>query len=482
MNKLILILLIYYFNISSVDLLTLEDNSKLTCMSEDEAYITNKRYTNENVIWSEPKGILYGNLVGAKPAQKANLFPDKAATYFVVNIIIPKSGMLILKGQYPHVRYFSITVANQLGDGQLGNGGYIRGDQILPDSGSENPFLYLNNRNSLFRNYTVYIIQGLPPKEKIENNTLYTGVSSYKYRVHISIRSYLSNKGYDGTGNVKLNVSNSNITNGLPIVTLVLIGGKKIKGDELVTILQAEKKGDPDGYTKNQWFLDIERSEDKINSPSFVEPVSQLFWDTDYSVTGAFEAKSPKQRVINHPPSGQGGFANNPDTKYMVLPFSFGFGEVLVIRGKMPSHPVTWHGGDFLPKDPEVQYFSISTAAAPPSGEGWDTLCDEQIPTNENGTYTIVVSWPWNRPENAVRKNGISWLNPGSGEGHYIGARSWVGLIYFRFQNPKIGWKYSPSNIPIPTFENPIPKDPIIMGPFYPKAEYTSKLKFEKIK
>jgi hypothetical protein len=466
----------------------------VTCMSHQEAYITNKRYTNENVIWSAPKGILYGNFVGAKPAQKANLFPDKAATYFVINISIPKDGFLILKGQYPHARYFSITVANQLGEGQLGNGRYVRGDQIIPDSGSKNPFLYSNSRNEINRNYTVYIVQGRGEEGnnsrinlQNDSNILYTGTDSEKDRVHISIRTYLSDQGYDGTGNIKLiNTNEFNLLSstslqqsGLPIITLNLPSGKIINGDELLTILRSEKNGDPNGYQRLRWLSEIESSKDKINAPCLREPEPQVFWNTEYSVTGEFEIIHPEERVRNYPPYDIGGFANNPDTKYMVLHYSFGFGEILVIRGKMPTHPSTRRGEDKLPENPEVQYFSASTAGGPPSGEGWDTLCDEQIPIDENGTYTIVVSWKWNRPKNAIIENGIGWLDPGIGEGHYIGARSWIGLLYFRFQNPREGWKYSPSNIPIPTIENPIPQDPIIMGPFYPKGEYMSKLKFE---
>jgi hypothetical protein len=491
-NLLIILLLLVVVKNSTV----IYEKYDVTCMSEQEAYITNERYTNENVIWSEPKGLLYGNLVGAKPAQKANLFPDKASTYFVINIRIPKDGFLILNGEYPRARYFSITVANQLGEGQLGNGRYIRGDQIIPDLGSKNPFLYENNRNEINRNYTVYIVQGNNTSQRsastlnggtqnINNNTLYTGTDSEKERVHISIRTYLSDQGYDGTGNVKLNElsfnldDNSSLQSGLPIITLNLPTGKKIKGNDLLTILRSEKNGDPNGYKQLQWLSDIENSKDKINAPCLREAESQVFWNTEYSVTGEFFTTHPEERVRNYPPYDIGGFANNPDTKYMVLHFSFDFGEILVVTGKMPTHPTTRRGENKLPENSEVQYFSASTAGAPPSGEGWDTLCDEQIPINENGTYTIVVSWKWNRPKNAILENGVAWLDPGIGEGHYIGARSWVGLLYFRFQNPREGWKYSPANIPIPTIENPIPQDPIIMGPFYPRGKYMSKLEFE---
>lgn len=445
----------------------------ISCMTDQEAVITNDRYTNEHVIWGRPKGILYGNIVGAGDEQKANLFPDKSATYNVFNI--HWEGNLTLKGRYPNARYFSFTAANQLGNGQIGNGNFIRGDHIIPDPGSSNPFLSSNRRDVVDRNYTIYILPGDPPINP-PNNTLYTGVLSSNKRVHISIRTYLADRGYDGTGNVKLDESGY----GLPEIFLNIPGEKEVTGPILLKILQPEKNGDPNGYELSQWLYDVENSNDKINAPCFPIPVSQVFWNTDYSVTGAFVADRPEERERDHPANNDGGFASNPDTKYMLMLFSFGYGDVLVVRGKMPTHPTTRRGDTTLPEDPQVQYLSISTAASAPYGASWDTLCDEEIPVDSDNNYTIVVSWPWNRPANAILENGIGWLSPGDGEGHYIGARNWVGLLYLRFQNPSVNWKNSPMNIPMPSIKNPIPQDPIIMGPYYPVGEYTSKSEFEK--
>jgi hypothetical protein len=421
--------------------------------------------------------------VGAGPAEKANLYPDLSATYFVINI--HWEGNLTLRGKFPNARYVSFTAANELGSGQLGNGNYIRGDQIIPDPGSSNPFWPPSmggSRNVTHRNYTLYVVLGNTP-ENPPNNTLYTGDLTSTKRLHLSIRTYLVDNHYDGTGNAKLEpslASEEAISSALPTVTLDLPGNKSISGPSLLKILHAEKEGDPNGYTIEQWLYNIENSKDKINAPCLPIPLSTLFWNTDYSVTGSFIAEHPEKRVREYPPSDAGGFANNPDTKYMILSFSFGFGEVLVVRGKMPTHPKTRRGETTLPEDPQVQYFSVSTAAAPPSGEGWETYCDEQIPLDKDGNYTIVVSWPWNRPRNAVLENGIVWMSPGNGEGHYVGARLWVGLLYFRFQHCSPNWKESPANIPMPSIEKPIPQDPIIMGPYYPRGEYMLTSTFEE--
>lgn len=443
-------------------------------MSDREAYVTNYRYQNWDVIWGRPKGLLYGNIPGAGEEQKANLYPDKSATYNVANVRLPEGSYLTLKGQYPHARYLSFTIANQLnnGDGQLGNGVFLRGDQIIPDQGNQNPFWAVEGRNVTARNYTLYIVQGFPPTDGPAQNTLYSGTTSETDRIHLSIRTYLADRGYDGTGVVPLNGSGS----GLPEVTLVLLGGKTVSGPSLVKVLRAEKGGDPNGYELDQWLYLVGKSRDPENAPCLEVPLGQVFWNTDYSITGSFQATEPEQRVIDHPANNDGGFANNPDTKYMVISYSFGYNDVLVVRGKMPSHPKTRQGDLTLPAEtPNVQYFSVSTAAAPAYGAGWDTVCDEEIPVDEFGNYTIVVSWPWNRPDTATTEHGVAWLSPGGGEGLYVGARNWVGSVYFRFQNCDPEWKHSPWNIPLPTPENPVPQDPVVMGPYYPVAEYASK-------
>jgi hypothetical protein len=458
------------------------ESDLVTSMTEWEARITNDRYANEELIWGRPKGLLYGNLPGAGDEQKANLYPDKSCTYFVANIRLSPEDSLTLTWMYPYARYFSFTIANQLGNDQVGNGTFLRGDQIIPDRGSYNPFLSSNERDVFPRNFTLYVMQGKVPSTP-RNNTLYTGHRSDKTRIHLSVRIYLADEGFDGTGSVMLNGTCPNVGPcfGTPEVSLDIPGKKTITGPSLVKELRAIKKGDPNGYTIDQWLSEINRSDDKTNAPCLRLPFFQVFWNTDYSVTGAFEAKNPEKRVINHPPNINGGFANNPDTRYMLMVYSFYFGEVVVVRGKMPTHPTTRRGENVLPNNPQVQYFSASTAAAPPSGEGWDGVFDEQIKTDKYGNFTIVVSWPWNRPVNAVIENGVSWLSPGNGEGHYVGARNWIGLVCIRYQNSDPDWKNSPSKIPMPTKEYPFPQDPVTMGPYYPMGEYMSKLEFENV-
>ena len=425
-----------------------------------QAVVTNNRYQNDDVIWGRPKCLFCGDLVGAGPEQKPNLYPDITSTYFVANIKLEFGWKLIINGKYPHARYLSFTIANQLNDGQLGNGAYLRGDQIIPDNCSSNPFLSGVPRNITNRNYTITVVQGYPPA-KIPPNTLYTATE----RTHLSIRIYLVDIGYDGSGG-----------DSIPTVSL-LTNNKIITGPLLLTILDARKLGDPNGYQLNEWKINLKQSDDPINAPVPRIPFAQVFWNTPYSVTGLFIWEHPEERVNRYPPDDSGGFASNPDTKYMVIPYSFGYNEVLVVTGVKPTHQYTRYGNQYIDANTQVQYFSVSTSAGPCSGEGWQTVYDEEIPEH----YTIVVSWPWLRPINALRENNVTWLSPGDGEGHYIGARNWVGVLYFRFQNNNPNWKESPANIPMPSRTQPLQMDEVVMGKYYPRAKYMSKEEFEAI-
>lgn len=443
-----------------------------TGMTLAEAHVTFERYKDDGLVWDAPKGLLFGNMVGAKPPQKPNLYPDRSSTYIVANITMGDGWVLVLKGQFPHARYFCITVAKQLPNHQLGNGAFLRADQIIPDPGSENPFIPGGSRDYVNRNFTVYIRQGVAPNVT-KPNTLYSNTTDDDKRIHISTRTYLVDVGYDGTGNIPLDGHGS----GLLDVSLSLPNGDSITGEKLIDVLQVAKNGDPNGYSRLLWLETVGNSSDPVNAPAIRVPFFQLYWNNDYSVTGSF-ITDPETRVQLYPPSNSGGFASNADTKYMVSLFSFQFGDVVVITGTMPTHQVTRHGQSTLVESSQLQYFSVSTAAAPSSGEGYSTLSDEEIPI-VNGTYTIVVAWPWNRPANANIYNGIGYLDPGAGEGHYVLARSWIGMVYIRFQNNNASWPESPVNVPMPSTRDPIPQEPFVMGNYCPKMKYTTVEDFE---
>jgi hypothetical protein len=441
---------------------------------ENITEVTNRRYKNKFIIWGRPKGLYYGDLIDSAPEQKANLYPDLYSTYFVANVKLPQDTILQFQGTFPHARYFSMTVANQLGDGQIGNGQFLRGDQVIPDRGSENPFWALPLRNCNNRAYTIRIKPGCAP-DNPEKNTLYSGSDNPDARVHIAIRTYLVDNGYDGTGICLLEPNLLPYESiGLPTAKLLLSPYTSLSGSKLLQLLQVKKEGDPNGYQLDDWLSHIRLSNDPESAPCLPVSVAQKFWNTDYSVTGLFYATDPEKRVQCCPPSTAGGFASNPDTNYIIIPISFAYGDIVHLRAKMPTHPCTRHNNSSGLKD-QVQYLSITTGAGPSSGQGWDTVYDEQLDNvlDDDGFYNVIICWPWKR---SLIKDWSqkAWLSPANGEGRNVGARCWVLLVYLRFQNCHKDWAESPGNIPMPTIENPIPQDAKIMKEYYPIATYIS--------
>jgi len=483
------------------------DTTAVTPMSKLVVEVTNRRYQQFSCFWGGPKGLDYGLLRGRLPIQLANYYPDQNSTYFVGQFKMPKGAYLTIRGYYGHLRYFSFTVANNLGGGVLGGGTFLRDDQIEPDNGSINPFVWtntINNRDVLDdqRKYTVMVRQGSSPANP-PANTLYTGSDSDSESIHLALRNYLPDVGFDGTGNVRLPPSDSGLSVklGLPEVTLTLSdedGGGTFTGEKMCKILRASKAAQPQEYPTNQWLKLVAESWDPTTAPALSAPTFQRFWDTDYSVTGRF-ITDPLERVLEFPPTDGGAFLTNPDTVYMVSLFSLSFGQVAVIKGRMPTFPRTKHGQKHWPLgETQVRYWSLTTGGTAPSGLGWATVFDEEIPLDQNCDFTIVMSRAEDRPRNAVRECGVKWVEFGGGEGHYIGARNWVNSVYIRYQDSQKGkaWPHSPLNIPIPkiipipkkgnptlkdaVILGPAPRDAVVMGPYYPRGQYMSKEEFEK--
>jgi hypothetical protein len=435
--------------------------------------ITNQKY-NHDCFWGGPKGLEYGLLPNAQAIQQPVLYPDEGSTYFVGQFKLPAGASLTIHGDYPHERYFSFTVATQLGGGTLGGGDFLRDEQIQPDAGSVNPFVQTNSRDATPRSYTLQIVQGSPPAQR-PPNTIYTLSNDPDAPIHLAMRNYIEDLGYDGTGNAELRQVDRY---GLPQVTLNMPDGTRLTGEPMCQAVQASKDGEANGFSVQQWDQLVASSGDPVNAPASPTPVWQLFWNADYSVSGQFDP-DPVRRELEHPANSDGGFANNPDTRYLTASFSLKFGPVYVIQGKMPVHPRTKHREKTWTPGAQLRYWSACTGAAPPSGAGWDCAYDEQVPVNEDGWYTLVVSRPEDRPRNAREECGVRWIDFGKGEGDYPGARSWVNVVYIRFMDPSPDWKQSPANIPAPSRTNPYPQDAWIMQEYFPTAHYETKAQYE---
>jgi hypothetical protein len=75
----------------------------------------------------------------------------------------------------------------------------------------------------------------------------------------------------------------------------------------------------------------------------------------------------------------------------------------------MPQTPTTYAGGDYM-EEGDMRYWSICSNQGFANTRVNDCLFDEEIPLDENGFYTVMVSRASDRPRNAIKECGIAWL------------------------------------------------------------------------
>ena len=102
-----------------------------------------------------------------------------------------------------------------------------------------------------------------------------------------------------------------------------------------------------------------------------------------------------------------------------------------------------------------------------------DCLFDEQVPVNENGEYTIVVSRKEDRPRNAYPECGIGWLPMADDGDGAIDEDATV--IQIRNMLASSDFRHAIQNV------DEIGKEKEIMGPYLPYSFYTTTGGFEAL-
>ena len=433
-----------------------------TYFSHNAAVQTNERYGHD-CFWAPPKGTDYGDLPGALPIQRPNLYPDVGSTYFVAQYVLPEGASLTFHGRYPYERYFSWTMFKPVGGGQIGPGDHMKDADIAPDKGSINPFRPGANRYGGPRNYTLHIVSGPIPATRAPN-TVYTGVTDPNQRLGMSMRNYLADRGKDGTGGV-----------GLPKLTLNLADGSTLEGTAACDALQPIKDPSTSTFPPDAYKQLIASSADPTNAPAANPPHWERFWNAQYSLVGVFMDDQAK-REATYPADDNGGFQSNPDTRYLATFVSLKHGPVITVTGKMPTFPASLPASRrWSPASYQVRYWSVCTGSAPVSGLGYDCVYDQQVPLRGDRRYTMVISRAKDRPRNATPKCGYRWLSFGPGENYDDpAARPWVDLLYMRFMAPNPTWAQAPQKMTKPNTEAQF------MGAYYPRSAYTTKAAFEK--
>ena len=103
---------------------------------------------------------------------------------------------------------------------------------------------------------------------------------------------------------------------------------------------------------------------------------------------------------------------------YLTRAMSLGAGKVMVLEGQMPTYPDT-RGGAKTMTGAQMRYWSLSGYdIALPQSDGYTgavlvSLMDDEIVLDKERRYMIVLSRAEDRPRNATRENGVTWANWG---------------------------------------------------------------------
>lgn len=387
-------------------------------------------------------------------------FPDKGAAYWPTVFQLPEGSTLEITGTYPRARYFSFHSY----DKNYAPYFKLTDQDIIADAGTDNPFSRAGTQQA--GSYTIRVVaRDIPPRPA--PNTLYLGSKDIGKVSPLILRIYASETADDLTGGA-----------GLPQATLVTASGQRLSGQDMCTAIGSPAIGTKERTIRSptisakSYNAMLARNDPESGFPA-TYPVEWLsFWDPKISV---MRIMSRRLLWISEKLAQYGlwkktsGFYAAIDNEYVSAYINTDFGKVLVLEGKLPRTPKSgwdWAGGSY-----DLRYWSACTNESLVTTRFSDCLFDRDVVTGADRTYRIVVSKRADRPENATRDCGVSWLDWGdAGDG--AGNKN-LGVIIIR------------NMLASPDFANAIQQVPVIgeeaetMGKYLPKSTYMSKATFE---
>ena len=380
-------------------------------------------------------------------------FPGQEITYWGAKFATPLGAVLKLRGKFAHARFQSMTAYVNNGTATNTVSDYL----TRPDKGSSNPFVKGHRRDVRKRNYTLTVL-GSPPPAQPARNTLYAQPDpNYNSYQDILYRVYVHDKGRNRAGGEPL-----------PKPELHLADGSVLKGQALCDALNSNH-----AYASQNLPLPAYQSyvnwpgKDPATNPATPDFSFEKFFSLSYTLSSY---KSPAEHAAaDYTPVGT--FYNNLDARYMVGTYSFAFGQVLVVRGKMPKTPHT-DSGETRMGGGQMREWDMCVEESLAVTGTYRCLYDEQFPLRKGRRYVMVVAHAGFRPSNARKKCGVAWL-PADPAGDAAG-RPDIGSLVTRNVIPsprfhKTSWDVTRPNTAAQ-----------VMGPYYPTGTYMSKAQFEQ--
>ena len=315
-----------------------------------------------------------------------SLYLDKAVTYWVTRLPVLPDSSLTITGEFPHSRYISFTTY----DPRTRAVDSIFDAQIQPDAGSTNPFLPGASRTALPRSYAVSVKHDTnPPDHTPGDNTIYTESAEF----FVVYRIYLADSGTGRNGGVAL-----------PAITYK-IGNRS---QAVPTCSQ-----NPMPYPTTTQLNDLLGNQPQLpDCPGTDPPTWHRFYNFGTSVAQGTQCGNENQFAQQATPfsmkAGPGGFLEDRENAYLYTLVNEGQpeGPVLRIHARAPTTPPTFEHDATMQGGVNLRYWSVCSYSL--DQRNLDCLFDQAIARNPDGTYTIAVASPANKPSCG------NWLRFGS--------------------------------------------------------------------
>jgi hypothetical protein len=384
--------------------------------------------------------------------------PGTEITYWAARFVTPPGSTLTLKGAFPYARYSSLNSYKAEGASQSS----LTDRDIRPDPGSINPSLAGANRNAANRSYTVTVRGEAPPATPVQN-TLFAEPVAGQYQT-IVYRVYVPDKGRNLSGGTEL-----------PQPTLRLADGSELTGQALCDAMNSVHLFDTQE-------LSLSAYQGLVNSPGknpatnpAENPIQFSRYYNTLNALARYQTVEQQKAAWAANPNYVGTQYDNKDARYMTGAYSFDFGKVVVLKGKLPTTPKTLNGQKKMTAG-QLMLWDMCIIQSLVTTKTWDCVFDEQLPLRggKKRQYTIVISSKADRPRNARTSCGVWWMQAdpdGDGAG-----RKNIGQLLTRNVLPADNFRQSSWAVP-----TPFPADAKrVMGSYYPKGSYTSKKRFER--
>jgi hypothetical protein len=378
--------------------------------------------------------------------ENANLFyPDTGVNYYLGRVSLPPGGRLVVRGEYPHARYTSFNVYDET----FQPTDALADVDIHPDRGATNPFVVGNRRDRAERGYTVKVVPDPVPQHRRNRarNTVYLGDEGQsRFNASMVLRVYLPDRGRDQFGGVPL-----------PEVAVRLPDGTEIDQPATCSALTQQPST---GVTE----ADQQGTGPSI--PNYSTAKKHPDWERFFNVPRTMLRQFSQTLADEYGAESRGGFFSDGNNAYVYAFMSRSLGRVLVLRGRLPNVPETY-GGQRVFTRGQLRYWSMCSVSMQPYGVTDTIGCvnDSRLVTNRDGWYTLVVSTPEDRPANARRRCGVTWLP--------FGIRPTAALV-MRNQLADPDFAHSVQRVRRPGTEREV------MGDFLPRGHYTGTQAFQR--